>query len=111
LCERRDCRLADLTREDFAAERAVIADDVRNVLGVENAVRAFQSAGSTALARSSNKWPNGVDGSVSPLDIPDRLEHSRVHVLSMSAHEFGSDPGAQGWRLHAMQVRRAFDSH
>ncbi len=49
-CEGRGCRLADLTREDFAAANAIIADDVRNVLGVENAVRAFQSAGSTAPA-------------------------------------------------------------
>ena len=48
LCEGRVCRLADLTGEDFATSSPVIADDVRNVLGVQNAVRAFQSTGSTA---------------------------------------------------------------
>ena len=46
-CEEQGCRLADLTSADFAAAHAAIADDVRNVLGVENAVRALRSAGSS----------------------------------------------------------------
>jgi argininosuccinate lyase len=61
LCESRGCRLTDLSREDFAAERIVVTDDVRNVLGVENAVRAFQSAGSTAPGRVQQQiaeWRN-----------------------------------------------------
>jgi argininosuccinate lyase len=48
LCEQRGCRLSDLQREDFTAASAAIGEDVRGVLGVENALRAFRSAGSTA---------------------------------------------------------------
>jgi len=48
LCERRGCRLADLGDEDLAEASAAIGPDVRGSLGVENAVKAFQSYGSTA---------------------------------------------------------------
>ncbi len=51
LCECRGCRLADLTRADFAAAHAAIGEDVRNALGVANAVRAFQSLGSTGRSQ------------------------------------------------------------
>jgi argininosuccinate lyase len=47
VCEKRRCRLADLTNEEFAAAHSAIGDDVRNVLGVPNVVRAFCSQGST----------------------------------------------------------------
>jgi argininosuccinate lyase len=59
LCERRGCRLADLTSEDFAAAHPSIGEDVRETLGVANAVRAFRSYGSTApgeVARQVTAW-------------------------------------------------------
>ncbi len=49
-CERRGCRLSDLSDADFAAADARIGPDVRNSLGVANAVNAFVSYGSTAPA-------------------------------------------------------------
>jgi argininosuccinate lyase len=48
-CESRGCRLADLTPADLSTAHPAISDDVRDVLGVANAVRAFRSAGSTGL--------------------------------------------------------------
>ncbi len=48
LCEQRRCRLADLSMEDFQAASPAIGEDVQHALGVENAVNAFQSYGSTA---------------------------------------------------------------
>jgi argininosuccinate lyase len=51
LCESRRCRLADLSEADFAAACPAIGPDVREALGVENAVKAFRSYGSTAPAK------------------------------------------------------------
>ena len=48
LCERRGCRLADLSAEDFAAAPPAIGQEVAGSLGVANAVQAFRSYGSTA---------------------------------------------------------------
>jgi argininosuccinate lyase len=48
LCESRRCRLADLSPDDLAAAHPAIGPDVREALGVENAVKAFRSYGSTA---------------------------------------------------------------
>ncbi len=50
LCERRHCRLADLAPEDFAEAHPLIGADVKDSLGVANAVKAFRSYGSTAPA-------------------------------------------------------------
>ncbi|MCI0682318.1 MAG: argininosuccinate lyase [Gemmataceae bacterium] len=49
-CEERQCRLADLPKESFEAIRAGLAAKVHQVLGVKNALAAFQSYGSTAPA-------------------------------------------------------------
>ena len=43
----RDCRLADLPVEEFQAAHADLGESVYEVLGVERAVRAFRSEGST----------------------------------------------------------------
>ena len=59
LCERRGCRLADLSPEDFAAAHPAIGPDVKDALGVENAVKAFRSYGSTApgeVAEQLGRW-------------------------------------------------------
>jgi argininosuccinate lyase len=48
LCERRGCRLTDLTAADFAAASPAIGPEVRDSLGVANAIAAFRSFGSTA---------------------------------------------------------------
>ncbi len=50
LCEERGCRLADLKDEDFAAAHPALEREVRQNLGVEKAIRAFRSYGSTAPA-------------------------------------------------------------
>jgi len=51
LCERRGLRrLADLPDAEFAAAAPALGPGVKDLLGVENAVRAFQSYGSTAPA-------------------------------------------------------------
>jgi argininosuccinate lyase len=63
-CEQRQCRLADLPDEAFAAaigEPGASATGVplRSVLGVSNALAAFQSYGSTApaeVARQLREW-------------------------------------------------------
>ena len=44
----RGCRLADLTPHDFQSAHIQLTDEVYNVLGVDKAVQAFQSYGSTA---------------------------------------------------------------
>ena len=59
LCERKGCRLADLSAEDFAAANPAIGPDVKDALGVENAVKAFRSYGSTApgeVAEQLGRW-------------------------------------------------------
>jgi len=51
LCERRGLkRLADLTDAELAAADPRLGPEVRGVLGVENAIKAFRSYGSTAPA-------------------------------------------------------------
>ena len=50
-CEERECRLAELTRDDFTGAHPSIGDDVRSFLGVENAVAPFRSLGSTGPAQ------------------------------------------------------------
>jgi argininosuccinate lyase len=51
LCEQRQCRLSDLEPETLAAAHPGIDDTVRGVLGVANAIRSFQSQGSTGPSR------------------------------------------------------------
>lgn len=46
LCDRRECRLVDLELEDFQETCDKIQEDVREILGVRNAVAAFRSFGS-----------------------------------------------------------------
>jgi argininosuccinate lyase len=48
LCEERRCRLADLPADVFDGIRAGLSSSVYQVLGVQNAIRAFRSQGSTA---------------------------------------------------------------
>src|SRR5262249_18814547 len=50
LCEERRCGLADLPVEEYESVRPGLGSRVYNVLGVKNALAAFQSAGSTAPA-------------------------------------------------------------
>ena len=50
-CERRGCRLSDLSDEELAAAHPALDAGVRAALGVGNAVAAFRSAGSTAPDR------------------------------------------------------------
>ena len=59
LCEQRGCKLVDLTDADFQAAHPSIGPDVRDSLGVENAVKAFRSFGSTApgeVAKQLASW-------------------------------------------------------
>jgi argininosuccinate lyase len=51
LCEKRGCRLADLAPADFAEANPAIGSDVHGSLGVDNAIKAFRSYGSTAPER------------------------------------------------------------
>ena len=54
-------KLADLNPEDFIAAHPSIGDDVQSVLGVPNAVQAFQTIGSTAPAQAERQlveWKN-----------------------------------------------------
>ncbi|HEX5105454.1 MAG TPA: argininosuccinate lyase, partial [Pirellulaceae bacterium] len=48
--QQRGCRLADLTPHDFQTAHVHLTDEVYNILGVEKAVAAFKSYGSTAPA-------------------------------------------------------------
>jgi argininosuccinate lyase len=50
LCEERRCRLKDLPPEAFEAIRPGLTPGVYDFLGVEKAIRAFRSTGSTAPA-------------------------------------------------------------
>jgi argininosuccinate lyase len=55
----RDVRLADLPLESFREADPTLDDDVYDVLGVENAIAAMKSYGSTApaeVARQVEKW-------------------------------------------------------
>jgi argininosuccinate lyase len=49
-CEERKCRLAELPKEAFDAIRVGLSAKILGVLGVKNALAAFQSYGSTAPA-------------------------------------------------------------
>jgi argininosuccinate lyase len=58
-CETRGCRLADLADGDLAAANPALGPDVKDSLGVSNAVRAFVSRGSTApadVASQLGRW-------------------------------------------------------
>ena len=55
----RGCRLADLPLEEYQAEHPDLTDELYNVLGVEKAVEAFVSYGSTAASevrRQIDHW-------------------------------------------------------
>jgi argininosuccinate lyase len=59
LCEQRRCRLADLEPELFESVRPGLSSGVYQILGVANALAAFQSGGSTAPAevdRQLEQW-------------------------------------------------------
>jgi argininosuccinate lyase len=59
LCEERHVRLADLPPEVFESVRPGLSSGVYQVLGVQNALRAFRSAGSTAppeVERQVEAW-------------------------------------------------------
>lgn len=51
LCEERGCRLSDLSVADFAQAHPSLGPEVKDKLGVANAIKAFRSRGSTAPAR------------------------------------------------------------
>lgn len=55
LCEKRGCRLVDLTPADFADASPAIGPEVRESLGVDHAIRAFVSYGSTAPGEVSKQ--------------------------------------------------------
>jgi argininosuccinate lyase len=64
-CEERRCRLAELPKESFEAIRAGLAAKVQQVLGVKNALAAFQSYGSTAPAevdKQLESWKRRLQG-------------------------------------------------
>jgi len=65
LCERRGCRLADLSLADLQVASPAIGEDVTSALGVENAVKAFRSYGSTAPAeveKQLERWKAVLEG-------------------------------------------------
>jgi argininosuccinate lyase len=62
----RGCRLADLKLDDFRAADASLDESVYAVLGVERAIGAFKSYGSTAPAevrKQIERWKAKVSGS------------------------------------------------
>jgi argininosuccinate lyase len=54
-CEERRCRLVDLSAEVYEAIKPGLGKAVSGVLGVQNALAAFQSYGSTAPAEVANR--------------------------------------------------------
>lgn len=67
----RGCRLSDLSIEDFRAADAALDEGVFDVLGVENAVRAFVSHGSTApdqVAIQLASWRERLDAEAKDLE-------------------------------------------
>lgn len=48
LCEKKDCRLADLSLEEFQQACDLVQENVFDSLGVQNAVNAFVTEGSGA---------------------------------------------------------------
>ena len=66
LAQERGCRLADLKQGDFCSADPTLDESVYQILGVEHAVAAFRSYGSTAPAevrKQMDKWKKtvGVD--------------------------------------------------
>jgi argininosuccinate lyase len=58
-CERRKCRLADLSLKDLQAACPQIAQDVFNTLGARNAVKAltsYGSGGAVQVAEQLSRW-------------------------------------------------------
>jgi argininosuccinate lyase len=69
LCEERRCRLADLEAEVFDSVRPGLSSGVYKVLGVANALAAFQSAGSTApseVERQIEFWKGRLSSTAPP---------------------------------------------
>jgi argininosuccinate lyase len=63
-CEERRCRLVDLPEEAFEAIQSGLSSTVPQVLGVKNALAAFQSYGSTApaeVAKQMASWRKWLD--------------------------------------------------
>src|SRR6185369_11619741 len=59
----RGCRLADLKLDDFRAADASLDGSVYNVLGVEKAITAFRSYGSTApidVRKQVERWKSKI---------------------------------------------------
>ncbi|MGF1581170.1 MAG: lyase family protein, partial [Gemmataceae bacterium] len=60
-CEESQCRLADLPSEEFEQVWSGIGEEVYGVLGVQNALAAFKSYGSTApseVEKQVGEWKN-----------------------------------------------------
>lgn len=58
-CEQQHCRLADLPDQAFDAIQPGLSKEIREVLGVQKAIEAFQSRGSTApklVAEQLESW-------------------------------------------------------
>jgi argininosuccinate lyase len=73
LCEQRRCRLADLPAEEFDKVRPGLSGGVYKVLGVQNALRAFRSAGSTApqeVERQLQAWRKRLATAPQEVDFP-----------------------------------------
>ena len=69
LAERQGCRLADLSDADFLAANPKLTPDVKQTLGVANAVAAFQSYGSTApgeVEKQLTRWRDILNQPQSP---------------------------------------------
>jgi argininosuccinate lyase len=59
LCEERRCRLVDLADDDLRAAHPQLGPEARSALGIQNAMKAFASYGSTApveVARQIADW-------------------------------------------------------
>jgi argininosuccinate lyase len=64
LCEERRCRLKDLPPEAFDGIRPALTPGVYDILGAQNAIRAFRSTGSTAPAEVEKQlkaWRERLD--------------------------------------------------
>lgn len=61
LCEERRCRLGDLSADVYESVRPGLGSEVYQILGVQNALAAFRSAGSTAPAEVARQiaWWKG----------------------------------------------------
>jgi len=63
-CEERGCRLADLPPEEYDAIRPGLSSGVYQIVGVQNALRAFRSLGSTGpeqVAAQLRLWRERLD--------------------------------------------------